>query len=697
MDDNHTINQEPVFQIGLALSGAISAGAYTAGVLDFLFQALFEWDAHRGEPGVPNHRVVLKVIAGASAGAITGALGAIALARGIQPCEFDKNQIKDRYPDTYTTHQRFLCVLPPLYRTWVELPRMVGADGTGGLLGTADIEANRTHNPPIVRSLLDASVLEEIKRAAIEPNQSSPAKFASYSFIANDLHVFITISNMRGIPFRVAFGRNSYGMQTVGDRIHYVLNDLGQCKLGNNNLWLESDTLNASHQISIRTLPTKKDTDLGEWDLYGTAALASGAFPVGLSCRRLDLPWAHYMNRQYPIPVPADVEIQPDFPPGTQERYKSFAFESIDGGLVNNDPFDYAQFALTGGPAVPASGEMVEKAIIMVAPFPEPPDFLPENSPSPALTAIVRALFPALVNQARFRSSELAPAVNERDFSRFLIAPSRRMPRAGSRGAPMEHSKTEKFAIACGLLGGFGGFLDEKFRAHDFQLGRRNCQYFLQKSFLVPPNNKIVGRRGLTELQPVIPLLGSAADPVPLPRWPQMSQANFDLLSRRLKARVSAIAPRLIDAQTSSVKLRAALKFGWVTFVRSHVLNLIQQTILADLVRRGQIEGWNVPSGGSSTDVNSIIAELVNPACDLRTPQRIAQKTALPAEFVQTVLEQLSRGSVTGPVRVWKGDYGYALYSRRPTFLARRPLVGWFNRWWKRSNNTLGIRSHDQS
>ena len=74
-----------VFELGLTLAGAISAGAYTAGVLDFLFQALDEWEKHRGVSSTPQHRVVIKVITGASAGAITGALGPVALARGLHP------------------------------------------------------------------------------------------------------------------------------------------------------------------------------------------------------------------------------------------------------------------------------------------------------------------------------------------------------------------------------------------------------------------------------------------------------------------------------------------------------------------------------------------------------------------------------------------------------------------------------------
>jgi hypothetical protein len=32
------------FEIGLVLAGAVSAGAYTAGVLDFLYEALDYWD-----------------------------------------------------------------------------------------------------------------------------------------------------------------------------------------------------------------------------------------------------------------------------------------------------------------------------------------------------------------------------------------------------------------------------------------------------------------------------------------------------------------------------------------------------------------------------------------------------------------------------------------------------------------------------
>ena len=55
------------FEIGLVMAGAISAGAYTAGAIDFLIQALDEWQtAKDGEdPDCPRHNVTLRILAGA--------------------------------------------------------------------------------------------------------------------------------------------------------------------------------------------------------------------------------------------------------------------------------------------------------------------------------------------------------------------------------------------------------------------------------------------------------------------------------------------------------------------------------------------------------------------------------------------------------------------------------------------------------
>jgi hypothetical protein len=676
------------FQLGLVLAGAISAGAYTAGVLDFLFQALGEWENARGNPGVPNHRVVLKVIAGASAGAISGALGAIALARGFAPREFTHAEIEDRYPDRYPRHQRFRCVLPSLHRTWVALPTMVsGADGNSGLLGTDDLDGNS-----MLRSLLNAAVLDEIKRSAIEPldEQIGAALARPVPYVATRLHLYNMISNMRGIPYQIQFGKGTtYGMQTIGDRVHYVICDLGSTNVAEANSWVELDAAKASISISVTTLPRRTGDPLNHWERYGTAALASGAFPVGLASRSLAFAWPHYLERLYPIETRAGLAIRPDFPPEIVGQVDTFNFESLDGGIVNNSPFDYAQFALIGKPPiVPTNGTTVERANIMVAPFPEPPKILPEGSPSPALAAIVRALLPALLNQARFRASDLAPAVDERDFSRFLITPLRRVPRTAPPANADEQVPLERHAIACGLLGGFGGFLDEKFRAHDFQLGRRNCQQFLRTSFVVAADNAIVGQPGKAGLIPVIPLLGTAADPIPLPRWPQMSEQAFGVLCKRMTARIDTIAPKLLSAEVPGGRLRTAVRVAWRLSLRARLIALLRSTILADLVRRRQIAGWDVPvapfAGRDQEDAQAVVAELVGSTSQYRSARSIAARTHLPVNYVTAVLDQLCDKGTTGPSRVWRDEWGYTLFARRPGFFRQLRPARWFIRRWHR-------------
>src|SRR5690348_13649507 len=67
------------FHLGLTMAGAVSAGAYTGGVLDYLIQTLDAWYEKRNDNSVPKHSISLDVISGASAGGITGAMAALVL------------------------------------------------------------------------------------------------------------------------------------------------------------------------------------------------------------------------------------------------------------------------------------------------------------------------------------------------------------------------------------------------------------------------------------------------------------------------------------------------------------------------------------------------------------------------------------------------------------------------------------------
>ena len=152
------------FEIGLVMAGAVSAGAYTAGVIDFLIQALDEWEKAKDQArkdlaegkatDCPMHEVRIKVMAGASAGGMTAALAA-----GLVGMKF---QSVTSLPPT---GHRFEPTNNNLYRSWVN---MIDIDP---LLDVGDLAdpAARPH------SLLDSTILtQDADQALAFENAEAP-------------------------------------------------------------------------------------------------------------------------------------------------------------------------------------------------------------------------------------------------------------------------------------------------------------------------------------------------------------------------------------------------------------------------------------------------------------------------------------------------------------------------------------------
>src|SRR5262249_10351884 len=129
-------------------------------------------------------------------------------------------------------------------------------------------------------------------------------------------------------------------------------------------------------------------------------------------------------------------------------------------------------------------GADADRAVIMVDPFPDPIDLTTPYAPSVELASVAKHIVSAYMQQARFKPEELALAAQPDIFSRYMIAPV-----AGHAAS----ERVKRSPMASAALGGFGGFLSEAFRHHDFQLGRRNCQRFLQRHFALYPENPLFG------------------------------------------------------------------------------------------------------------------------------------------------------------------------------------------------------------
>src|SRR5262249_1644826 len=117
----------------------------------------------------------------------------------------------------------------------------------------------------------------------------------------------------------------------------------------------------------------------------------------------------------------------------------------------------------------------------------------------------------------------------------------------------------------------FGGFFERKFRAHDFMLGRRNCQWFLRTQFVLPEANPLIGTglAGLTAeqktsfavpraqgkaaatgltLYPIIPLTTpDLRKPVPAPPREKMGPAKLQDIVTLIYERGRAVLPALAE------------------------------------------------------------------------------------------------------------------------------------------------------
>jgi len=641
-----------VYEIGLAMAGAISAGAYSAGVVDFLFQALHEWElAKRDDPAnVPNHSVCIRAAAGASAGSITAALAAVAVAGGLRP---------QKLADFKDGEQPYQCVLPALYKAWVTLPDMASPNADpNDLLANNDLG-----NGASPQSVLNAGILTALTGEALglpEPPQGSerPPAFggAPLPYLAERLHIYLTLSNMRGVPYFVGFEGSGeihgHYMMSHGDRAHYVLEGIGTHR--GENAWLTDD---AAELLKITTAPRAGKPGDKAWTIYGHTALASAAFPVGLAARSIETDVSQYARRKWPS-LP---ETAKSYPPRWPDKWKEdqkFTFMSLDGGLIDNEPFEYARRAIMRDGEENKTGEScVKGAVVMVDPFPEPPTFSLKDVREASIFDVARALFPMLKNQARFKPDALATAFDNTNYSRWMVAPSRTT--AGSHG-----EKNERYAIATGVLGGFGGFLDGSFgEGHPFVrdwppgVADRLCKK---------------DEHTKREYYPVIPLVGTAALPVSAPAWPRIDQPRLAEIEKRIRLRATYVVPRLLASKTRHKALNLIVDKAWSWYGKGKLLKVVHRAIESDLIRRDQLE----TAKSYSVAAREVLAELNAPGYDYRTVAGLDEALYLNEQQVKDGLRELAEDNL-----LWSGEVNgrkcCALKVRLPGWVERHdPLRG---------------------
>ena len=508
------------FEIGLVLAGAVSAGAYTAGVMDFLFEALDEWyRLRRDDERLPNHHVVVRVISGASAGGINGAIAATACRYQFPPVTRDSDEERRS--------------ANPFYDAWVNRIDITR------LLDTSDLKKGAP-----IRSLLNSEALDEIALGIVAMAGDRDADRTTRAWLADPFRLLLTVTNLAGVPYEVRFtGATPLSHEMVMHRDHVG--------------FLVPALANSAHDPApppdlVPLVPGNSAQDQG-WQSLAATTLASGAFPLALAARSLSRPGSDYDYRfVFPHANGHIVYSRPVI-----ERDGAHRFDAVDGGAMNNEPFELARVELAGSKARnPRQGQVAHRAVIMVDPFTDPrPD---PPAPDRSLWGTFTALLRAFKAQTRFHQIDLTLAEAGDVYSRFMIAPSRNDVRGSG-------------AIASGGLRGFLGFFCKDYRLHDYMLGRANCQRFLHDWFVLPSDHTTTGEDSETGTslfqhwpqaalnddayksrrreghRQIIPLVGTAAEDQELPLWPADKFGGYDGLERDIKKRIDACYPLLAN------------------------------------------------------------------------------------------------------------------------------------------------------
>ena len=520
-------NSDGTFHLGINMAGAVSAGAYTAGVLDFLMEALELWYVAKStaNPAVPLHDISLDVFSGASAGGMCAAIASV-MVQGT----FDHIR-NPADPGVHGTSNIF-------FESWVNKIDIEP------LLQDNDLAEGK----PVI-SLLDSSIIDEIAEYAIAPGQAT-----ARPYISKSLTLFLTLTNVRGTPFSL----NGAATGSAEEEIAYYADQL------------QFETVrDGNAPLGALAKPLPIGSSAGAWPLLKEAAKATGAFPLFLAPRKIDRSAADYMNSPWEsISLVEPATVPPHW---TLKPADVFSTLNVDGGVTDNDPFELSHDYLavhnplakpdpiTGDLANPREADKANCAVLTVAPFPAKDLFDPNYNfdKNSSVFGILPNLFTALVGQSLYLGESLTAVLGGASFSRFVLAPS-------------DTDNPDDNALQCAALGAFGGFCERGFRAHDYQLGRRNCQKFLRDHFRLSTDNPII-QAGLLKFDaatrdaviatfdpgksgflPIIPLCGSALPEVPAPARATITSARVGHIVNWVVDRLHGLAKAFLDEAITS-------------------------------------------------------------------------------------------------------------------------------------------------
>jgi len=300
-----------------------------------------------------------------------------------------------------------------LYKAWVEMVDIVP------LLDNPEPEQKR--------SLLSVKVIESIAKQMIVDDETlkqrqQSGELTRHPAAASRLRIGIAMSNMNGYPYDIpTTGKQSFGYTLFIDQL------MCEAERKDDSSWsLRELALLPGEDGSLRW----RTADPIDWGMLREAGISSGAFPLAFPLREIS-------RSGFKSSLP-----------GNRFENREGKFLYTDGGVFENEPIGLAHSLLDG----PSNAQ---RYYLLIKPGPKSASVGSISREKEDLLQTIFALVGAILQQAQFQ-----------DFVMEGLG----------KGAGMEDrlfTITSEDSILVGdVLSAFSGFLEQKFRAYDYNIGR---------------------------------------------------------------------------------------------------------------------------------------------------------------------------------------------------------------------------------
>ena len=350
-------------KLAIAISGAVSLGSFESGVMYEIIEAIAQHNQH--PETTEDQKIIIDVITGASAGAMTAAILT-------QKLLFEADRLRD-------SHQN------DIYRAWVE-----DAD-IQTLLQPGDDD-----NPDM--AILSSGFVKQVgnKYLLSRYRSPSPPSAQRHPAVADNIHLGIALSNLNGFDFTIS-----------------LTNIQGRLNSEENQESCFTYTRHKDCYIS-KIQGNQQDDNANLWELIKQIAIASGSFPFAFKVQevtRLSSDSAYKGSDFYTEPEP-----------GKEPNKKPFAY--TDGGIFENEPLG---MAISLAKKLDKSSRDYEKRFFLyVAPGPKSSTANKKfTSAQATYLNTARALAGAIFTQSRFQDwiqvSETNQSVKEFDNQAWFL------------------------------------------------------------------------------------------------------------------------------------------------------------------------------------------------------------------------------------------------------------------------------------